>query len=218
MYQVKSAFTDFLESRTRQDINYGFFLINTYDTRDLYAYPRKGTYIQLLYQKSGWFSENINYAKYHLDLRKYFSWNDFIIASRFFTKQSRGNLPVYDKIFFGFSERIRGHFNESESGNHLLSTGLAIRFPLMKLRYFNMPTVLLPESSTRNMKFGINGGIFGESGIVWSKKDEFKKENFINGFGFGVHFLLPYIEVLRIDMAFDEKFKREFIIEIEMPF
>ena len=81
-----------------------------------------------------------------------------------------------------------------------------------------MPTVLLPESSTRNMKFGINGGIFGESGIVWSKKDEFKQENFISGFGFGVHFLLPYIEVLRIDMAFDEKLKHEFIIEIEMPF
>ena len=42
--------------------------------------------------------------------------------------------------------------------------------------------------------------------------------NFVSGFGVGIHFLMPYIEVLRIDLAFDEDFNSETILEIEVAF
>jgi len=215
---VNSASATFMESATKQDINYGLFFINTYDTRDLYAYPGKGLYAQLQIQKSGFFTDNINYTKYDIDLRSYFPWKKLIFASRLFTRFSQGRLPIYDGIFFGYNNRIRGHFSEIYSGRHLMTGGAALRFPLLKVRYFSMPSAFVPESSTQNMKFGINGGLFAESGIIWNRREEFRTENFITGFGLGVHFLLPYIEVLRLDMAFNEKLNHEFILEIQMPF
>jgi len=216
--KVGSDYQNYLFSNSKQEMNNGLYLSTILDTRDLYAYPRKGFYLSLNYKKSGLFNDDLDYAIYRLDIRKYFSIQKLIIASRVKTTQSTGNLPVYDKIFLGFAERIRGHFNEVQSGDRLLSAGMALRYPLMDLRYYSMPTVLLPESSTKNMKFGINAGIFAETGIIWTRSDEFQQNNFISGYGFGVHFLLPYIEVLRVDMAFNEEFKHEFIVEIEMPF
>ena len=216
--KVGSDYKDFLFSPKNQEVNDGIYLSAILDTRDLYAYPRKGFYLGLNYKKSGLFNVNLDYSVYRLDVRKYFSMKKLVLASRLNTIQSTGTLPIYDKIFLGFAERVRGHFSEVQSGNHLLSAGMALRYPLMALRYYSMPTVLLPESSTKNMKFGINGGLFAETGIVWNRPEEFQQNQFISGFGFGLHFLLPYIEVLRLDMAFNEQFNHEFIVEIEMPF
>ncbi len=216
--RVKSAAAVFMESATEQDINYGLFFINSYDTRDLRAYPSKGLYAQLQIQKSGFFSDKINYIKYDLDLRSYLPWRKLIFASRLFTRLSVGRLPVYDGVYLGYNNRIRGHFNEVYSGKYLMTGGTAIRFPLLKVRYFSFPSAFAPESSTQNMRFGINGGLFAESGIIWNRRRQLRSENLISGFGFGLHFLLPYIEVMRLDMAFNEKLKHEIIMEIQMPF
>ena len=216
--KVNSASAVFMESATHRDVNYGFFFINAFDNRDLRAYPRKGMLAQLQIQKSGFFSDDINYSKFDIDLRAYFPWEKLVFASRIFARFSQGHLPIYDGVYLGYNNRIRGHFSEIFSGRHLMISGAALRFPILKIRYFSMPSAFIPESSTKNMKFGINGGLFAESGIIWNHDEDFRKENFISGFGFGLHFLLPYIEVLRLDMAFNEKLKHEIILEIQMPF
>lgn len=216
--QVNKASAQFMESASQTDINYGIFVINAYDTRDLRAYPQKGVFAQMQIQESGLFSDDIHYAKFDVDMRGYFPWKKLIFASRFFSRFSQGRLPIYDGIYLGYNNRIRGHFSEIYRGKYLTMGGAALRFPLMKVRYFSFPSVLAPANATRNMKFGINGGLFAESGVIWNKQEDLKTKNFISGFGFGLHFLLPYIEVLRLDMAFNEKLEHEIIIEIQMPF
>ncbi len=197
--------------------NTGLSAISTYDSRDLHAYPGRGLYAKISFRKQGLNSDILDYSKLLLDLRAYIPLGKWIAASRFFTEQSYGKLPVFDRTYLGFEERIRGHFSEIREGNHTLIGGLGLRIPLLPIHYYNTFGSLL-ASGTRNLKFGINMGLFAESGIIWNAKKEFKQDRFISGFGFGLHFLLPYIEVLRVDMAFDEKLKHEFIVEIEMPF
>ena len=207
-----------MQSGTERDVNNGIIFTTIYDKRDLYAYPSKGFFARITLKKSGFFEKTINYTQYGLDFFKYFNWKGIILATRFSTLQSLGTLPVYDRVYLGYSNRIRGHFNEVLEGRHIFMAGQALRFPLIKTRYYSLPSVFLPGSSTKNLKFGLNGGFFTEQGIVWSRKNEFAAQNFISGFGAGLHFLLPYIEVLRLDLAFDEKFRHEYILEILMPF
>lgn len=215
---VDAAWQQYMATGTGRDNNIGLRLISQYDTRDLYAYPSQGWYVNGTIIKSGFFEPKINYLKYSLDVRHYESFGGIILAGRMYLRRSRGELPIYDEIYFGFGERIRGHFYEVQTGSQALSAGLALRFPLLKTRYFNLPSYLLPKSSTQNLKFGINGGLFAESGLLWNHPHEFALRRTINGFGFGLHFLLPYIEVLRTDLAFNEKWQSQLLVEILMPF
>jgi hypothetical protein len=121
-------------------------------------------------------------------------------------------------VYIGYSERIRGHFNEVFTGNHALILGAAIRLPLLPIRYFTFDSQILPDVFTTNIKFGINVGAFIESGQVTHTRKQFALRKMVTGFGAGLHFLLPYVEVLRLDLAFDEKMNHQFIAEILMPF
>ena len=208
----------YMESGKKQDVNYGIRLINTFDYRDLYAYPSKGWFLRLGIYKMGLFLPGIDYTQYLFDFRKYFSFKKFILAGRIYTLQSYGNAPVYDQVFLGFEERIRGHFNETYNGRYAMVMGLALRHPLIPLRYFSYKSRWLPEFFTKDLKFGLNAGIFIESGQVWNKHKNFSFRNQITGYGMGLHFLLPYIEVLRFDYAFNEQGRGEFIVEALMPF
>jgi len=205
------------DSFIKQQTNFGLRLSTILDTRDLYAYPSHGFFAQIDFRKQGFFSKIIDYSKLLVDIRAYFPLGKLIFASRFFTEQSYGKLPIYDRTYIGFEERVRGHFSEILQGSHSLIYGLALRYPIIAVHYYNTFSSIL-SSGTRNLKFGLNAGVFSESGIIWNSQNEFKQDRFISGFGFGLHFLLPYIEVLRVDMAFNEQLKHEFIVEIEMPF
>ncbi len=216
--QVDAENAHLMESGKKEDVNYGLRLINTLDYRDIYAYPTKGWYLRLGIFKMGLFVPEIDYTQYLFDFRKYFSFKKFILAGRIYTLQTYGHAPVYDQVFIGFSERIRGHFNETYNGKYALVTGLALRYPIIPLKYFSYKSKLLPEFFTKNLKFGLNAGLFIESGQVWDKHKNFSLRKQITGYGFGLHFLVPYVEVLRFDYAFNEHGRGEFIFEILMPF
>lgn len=216
--RVDKENVQYMDSGKQRDVNYGIRLINTFDYRDLYAYPTKGWLLRLGIYKMGLFLPGIDYTQYLFDFRKYFSIKKLIVASRLYTLQSYGNAPVYDQVFLGFEERIRGHFNETYNGKYAMVAGLALRYPIIPLRYFSYESKMLPEFLTKDLKFGLNAGIFLESGQVWNHHKNFSLRNQITGYGFGLHFLLPYVEVLRFDYAFNEHGRGEFIVEALMPF
>ena len=219
---VKDDFAYAMQNKKRTDIVYSITLNTVYDNRDLYAYPTRGWVFLLRMVKSGFFMDNIDYAKFKIDIRKYLSWKKWIFAGRMSTEQSVGTLPFYDKVYLGFDERVRGHFHEIHSGRHNFVSVFEIRRPILSTKYFDFFSDLFPGTSTKDLKFGINAGLFAETGIAWNKQKEFNSindiDNLISGFGAGIHIILPYIEVLRIDFAFDEKYNYETILEIGMAF
>ena len=219
---VKKEFAPQMETGTSKDVVYSMILSTIYDSRDLYAYPGRGWLLQLRLEKNGLFVPKIDYSSFNIDIRKYISWRKLIVAGRISSEISFGHLPFYDRVYLGFSERVRGHFTEVHAGRHNLVSTFEIRFPILKTHYFNFLSDVFPGSSTKDLKFGIKAGLFAETGLAWSKQKEFDQfndlNNFISGFGAGIHFILPYIEVLRIDMAFNEKFKYETVLEIGVAF
>ena len=208
----------YLASGTQTDVKYGLGIKTLVDHRDLYAYPTKGWYLNFTASKIGFFEPGLDYTQYVLDARKYIPLKPFILAGRIYTVQTQGHLPVYDRVYFGYTERIRGHFAEVYQGSQLLFLGAAVRMPLIKVHYFSFNSPFLPDVFTQNLKFGLNVGLFAEAGQVTDRREQFAISHFIKGFGAGLHFLLPYVEVLRFDIAFDEQLQHQFILEILMPF
>jgi outer membrane protein assembly factor BamA len=216
---VKKEYASYMASLTQQDENTAFSISITYDKRDIHAFPADGFFLSAVISQNGLFTGYLDYRKYSVDIRKYVSIYDVILAGRVYSLQSSGNLPVYDKIFLGFDQRIRGHFNEIYEGRHIFSAHFESRIPVVKVRYFTLPaTAGLPAYLTQNLKFGLYTALFIESGIAYANKREFKGKNFKNGFGAGLHFRAPYVEVVRFDYAFNEDLKGELIIEVRASF
>lgn len=57
-----------------------------------------------------------------------------------------------------------------------------------------------------------------DSGIAWQDRSEFTLENFYTGYGFGLHFHLPYVYVLRFDYAWNDKGRGQLIIDVNASF
>jgi outer membrane protein assembly factor BamA len=200
-----------------------FTFSTNYDNRDLIPYPSQGWYLGAGYSKKGFFEKKIDYSFYQFDIRKYITIAEITLAARAAALLTSGDdLPLYDRIYFGFNERIRGHFDEVVAGEQQILGSLEFRFPLVSTFKIDMPSLFLPESSTQNLKFGLNGALFFDSGKVWGRDvhEEFNLEKseyngkILSGFGGGLHFRLPYVEVARLEMAFDYKFNSEIIFEI----
>lgn len=81
-----------------------------YDNRDLKEYTHKGLWLQFRGKIAGdnkWFY----YYQYGTDLRSYLPVTQKItLAMRSATILSLGKIPIYDRIYFGYDERIRGRF------------------------------------------------------------------------------------------------------------
>lgn len=207
-----------LHSEKSSETIWGLRLYLRYDTRDLYAYPSTGWLSFLQLTKYGIFQKYNNYWRIYFDTRRYIKLGFFTLATRFNQDYFFGQIPIYRQNYIGFSERIRGHFFDVYEGNHVHTGGIELRFPIMPVQYFTFDSMIIPDAYLKNLKFGINAGLFIDSGITWTKSNEYGFNNFHTGFGFGLHFRIPYVEVLRLDYGFNQEFEGQIIFEIGNSF
>lgn len=189
-----------------------------YDSRDLWEYAHRGNYFSLWATKTGRFGNTIDYMRYGADIRKYFPIGATTLAVRAATNLSNGTLPSYDNVHLGFATRIRGHFREQASGENLLLGSAEFRFPIRKITYHNWGPFQSMGRYGSNFRFGISGGLFIDTGALWAQNMDLLRENFVTGWGAGVHFFLPYNNLLRLEYAFDESWDGQFIIDALMIF
>lgn len=215
---VDDEYAALLHSNKTSENIWGLSAYVRYETSDLYEYPSTGWSNRMQITKYGFFQKYNNYWRISLDLRKYFDLGFFILAGRFNQNYLFGQIPVYRTNYIGFSERIRGHFFDVFEGNHIHTASMELRFPILPIRYFSFDSFIIPENYLHNLKFGINAGIFIDSGIAWTHSNQYMIDNFRTGFGFGLHFRLPYIEVLRLDYAMNKHLNGQFIVEIGNSF
>ncbi len=215
---VDDVIADSLHSKKSSEDIWGLRLYLRYDTRDLYAYPSSGWLNFLQITKYGILQEFNNYWKLYLDVRNYLDLGFFTLATRLNQNYLFGQIPIYRSNYIGFSERIRGHFFDVYQGNHVHTGSIEIRFPILPVQYFSFDSMIIPDAYLRNLKFGINVGFFVDTGIIWSKSYEYSINNFHTGFGAGLHFRIPYVEVLRLDYGFNRDFEGQIIFEIGNSF
>jgi len=184
-----------------------------FDTRDLLEYPAQGTMVGLSVTKYGIPGHGTDFFRVATDVRHFLPlpWG-FVLAGRVFTDHGGGKLiPSYNRVYFGYSERIRGHFDEVIEGDNRAGGTVELHFPLLDPRYLRVD----PLPAGFNLwRFGIGGAIFADAGTAWFRETKFSVANLAKGYGGGIHLLLPYSTVLRLEYAWNELRKGEFIFDL----
>jgi len=216
--EVDKKYENLLHSKNKIENLYGINFFVRYDSRDLYEYPAHGWYNRISIYRNGIFQSYNNYWKLSMDMRNYQSYGGIIIGARINQIYLFGEIPIYRMNYIGFNERIRGHFFDTYEGKHIQAGNLEIRIPLIPVKYFSYNLPLIPEQYLSNLKFGLYLELFTDTGITWSRSEEYCIKNYHTGFGWGLHFRIPYVEVLRIDHAFNKNFEGQFIVEVGTAF
>ncbi|MBC7186842.1 MAG: BamA/TamA family outer membrane protein, partial [Calditrichaeota bacterium] len=194
-------------------------LTASYDTRDLAEYPRRGWWLNLSARRVGLPGLTANYLLWGVDIRRYQPLKGQVsLAMRASGSFSRREVAVYDRLYFGYGERIRGHFRQVAEGDSRVMLGSELRFTVIPVRYLTLKAAEpLLGGYGRNLKFGLNAGIFCEAGSVWFRQSP-EQRAWWRGFGAGLHFHLPYGYVLRAEYAWDGKLHGEMILDLGVAF
>ncbi|MBR9974647.1 MAG: BamA/TamA family outer membrane protein [Bacteroidetes bacterium] len=189
-----------------------------HDTRNLAEYPTSGLYGTAAIVKKGFGLGDVDMAAYVVDLRAYQPiTGELSLALRAFTGLSSGPaIPNYSHFYFGFSERTRGHFDEEREGENILGTFVELRIPIVPRMYLHVPEV--PIKQFRTWKLGLYAALFFDAGTVWNKHERPFASPMPYGYGAGLHFLLPYGTVFRVDRAFDESGRGEWVLDVGASF
>ncbi len=189
-----------------------------HDTRNLAEYPTSGIFGGVALAKKGIGFGDIDMMAYVADLRAYQPlYGEFSLALRVLAQMSSGPaVPNYEHFYFGFSERLRGHFNEEREGENLFGAFAELRIPIVPRFYLHVPEV--PIKQFRTWKLGLYAALFFDTGTVWNKRDRPFPSDMPRGYGAGLHFLLPYGTVFRVDRAWNENGRGEWVIDVGASF
>ncbi len=190
-------------------------LLAIFDGRDFRPYPWRGYYVESLLKQNGFGAPLIDYTRLVLDTRGYLPLPVGSLGLRVVTKLSRGRVPVYDRVYIGYEERVRGHFAKRLEGDDMGLGSVEWKVTLLPLRYWPAPTYL---PLTTALKFGLNASVFYDVAAVWRRGQSARAGTWLHGFGVGLHVRVPYAEVVRLEAAFDEKGKAEFILDVGKAF
>lgn len=173
-----------------------------YDTRDLSEYSRIGTLGKFTISKYGVGNRYVDYQRYSIDFRRYIPmYFGTGFALRFFGSAAQGGtVPNYGHTFFGYGDRIRGRFKTIVEGEDIVGTKSEFRIPIISPRYIRLEGV--PIEQFRDVRYGLYVVVFGDAGTVWYRNDPLALNNFLSGFGAGLHLLLSYSFVARCEYAF----------------
>ena len=199
-----------------------------WDKRDLYEYPKNGFLIVHHFRKFGLTVHQPDFWRFEFDNRLYLPiFQELSLGCRELVIVNEGEMPIYQRVFLGFEERIRGYFYEvfpdpslhqKYTSTNISLSSLELRFPILPTRYFSFKDGPVIPSLYRDLKFGISAGIFMDSGIVWQHQKEVTLKNFYTGYGIGLHIHLPYVQLLRVEMAINDKRQAQMIVDAAASF
>lgn len=189
-----------------------YLLMNfSWDHRDLKEFPSSGFYFSVTGIKKGFSAFPVDYSRVAIDNRVYIPLlGKTTLALRTAGTVSFGKVPLYDLVYLGYSERVRGHFDKTIEGENRALFSSSYRFPLLPINYYNLGS----NAALRNLKFGISGSIFLDSGYIWDQSDDFDSSRINTGFGVGLLFHVPIVNICRLELGFDEKGRKEYIADL----
>jgi outer membrane protein assembly factor BamA len=182
-----------------------FFSLNAsyqYNTCDFGDYPSIGTLINAGVSKLGLWEKPIDYQRYNIDVRRYIPmWYNIVLAARAFGSfAAGGTVPNYGHVFFGYNERIRGHFNTILEGEDIAGGAAELHFPIISPNYIRIEQI--PVEQFRDIRYALYFALFANTGTTWYRHQPVAIDNFLSGYGAGFHFLVSYSVVFRLEYAF----------------
>jgi outer membrane protein assembly factor BamA len=100
------------------------------------------------------------------------------------------------EYILGGGNTIRGWSFGSRNGKNQFINTAEYRYTLVKPRSVSV--------SSFHVHVGLQLAVYGDFGQAWSEADEFRWEDFIGGYGFGLRILVPFVNMIRMDFAWGE--------------
>ncbi len=176
----------------------GFFI--AYDSRDVISNPHEGWQNQFVLSKSGILGGDSDFWTYTIDARRYqplatrHTLAVFSLAS-LRTGTVGEDIPVYLQFNIGGTNTVRGWTLGAREGKNQFLNALEYRYELMA-----------PRSGSI---FGFSGFLglqlaaFGDLGTAWNDGEQFMP-SFIGGYGFGLRAIIPFVNMVRLDLGWGE--------------
>jgi len=175
-----------------------------YDSRDLWSNPHEGWWLQTEVRKNGgvlggdgdWWSLIYDVRRYQpirprhtLQLASYTTFQIGEVGK---------DIPSYRTFFIGGTNSVRGWDTGSREGKNEFLNTFEYRWDVKE-----------PKAFTLFKKFtayaGIQVALLADVGLAWDDQDEVSSDNVIGGVGAGIRLLIPFINVLRFDVAYGER-------------
>ncbi|MDR3666780.1 MAG: BamA/TamA family outer membrane protein [Ignavibacteriaceae bacterium] len=191
-----------------------------FDTRDLAQFPKNGIYSSLGILMKGLGLNDINYQIYTFDFREYrpLFW-DISGKWRFTTRLTSGkSIPYYDYSVLGYQERIRGYLHDVLEGNDYFLTSLEFFHPLIKDIDLNFDFIPIVPKQFLSYRVALYTEIFGDAGAVKQRIKSLGIRDFDSGYGFGFTMLILPYNILRIELALNDKFNSEIVLDLGLSF
>ena len=188
-----------LSPSNRDDIpTLGFFI--GYDSRDLISNPRGGWWNEFQVSKSGLFGGDGDYWTIIVDARRFqpivprHTLAVFSLAT-IRTGTVGTDVPTYLQFNLGGTNTVRGWSLASSNGKNQFINTAEYRYTLMALR----------DGKVLGFTgyLGLQLVAFGDLGSAWNDSEQFSG-NFIGGYGFGIRALIPFVNMVRFDLAWGE--------------
>ena len=128
------------------------------------------------------------------------------------------DVPYYDASILGSTEKIRGHFSQKFEGDDYYLGSIEFYYPIIEELNIDLTFIPIIPARLLSYRIGFYTQIFAETGIAKLKKEPFAINRFNSGYGFGFTFLLLPYQVLRVELAFDEQMKSQFILDLGISF
>jgi len=181
----------------------GVGMVAAYDTRDLWSNPSRGWENSFTLTRFGGLLGGAgDFTKTVVDLRRYQPLADkhtltFFSFSTFQTGTVGIDIPIYRDMHLGGTNSVRGwsDLNAREGKNQFINT-VEYRYDLFKPKPFRVLGA--------NMYGGLKLAVFGDIGTVWNDGDQFSN-NFIGGVGVGLRVIIPFIQMIRLDLAYGQR-------------
>lgn len=196
------------------------FIELCYDSRDYQYYAHQGIFLKYLIQKNGIGSKNIDNFSFNLDNRAYYKFSEKTALTARSVHQIYSSEPeVFQKSHFGYEYRLRGYFYRIFESNNITMNSLEFRFPISDIRFFSFKNAgELFGDAAKNLKYGLSGTVFINNGISWNNLSELAIKKSRSGFGVGLNLILPGIEALRLESAWDDHGRYEGILDVGVSF
>jgi len=191
-----------------------------YDSRDAVEYPMYGTWFQASITKYG-FDRFINYSEWSIDMRRYIPLAlGTALCFRAATYLAYGgNIPIYNHVFLGLNQRIRGDWFDKREGEDLAIGSVEYRIPILSPRTYTWsasPSYIPSQFTT--WRFGIYATFFADAGVPWFRNQRLADQQWSNGGGGGIDLLFPYGIVTRFEYAFGTVHAGQFIFDVGASF
>jgi outer membrane protein assembly factor BamA len=105
-------------------------------------------------------------------------------------------LPDYLAYALGGANSVRGWSLNSRNGPNQFIGTVEYTFVVQPVRAFSVAGV--------NLYGGLQIVGFGDVGLAWSDPSDLHASPALDGYGFGLRMLVPYVDVIRLDVAWGE--------------